>query len=258
MDQVLLELGSVAFAAGLVDAVMGGGGMLQVPALFALVPGAPPASLLGTNKFASSIGTAGAALQYARSAPPRWTTIAPVVAAAFLLSLLGAYAVTLVPANPLRKALPFLLLALLLYTFFSKLGTTHAPRYAHRQEAVVAASGAAAVGFYDGFFGPGAGAFYKLIFVRFLGFDFLNSAAPAKLANLASNLGAIPVFIWQGALLWKVALVMAAANFLGGQVGARIALRYGNRLIRWAFLVVVAALVAKTFYDAYGVPLVRS
>jgi uncharacterized membrane protein YfcA len=257
MDHDLWELAGIALAAGLVDAVMGGGGMLQVPALFALLPGVAPAALLGTNKIAASIGTAGAALQYARSIPPRWTTIAPVVAAAFLLSLLGAYAVTLVPANPMRKALPFLLLAVLLYSFFNKLGATHAPRYAGRQEAVVAATGAAAVGFYDGFFGPGAGAFYKLIFVRFLGFDFLNAAAPAKLANLASNLGAIPVFIFEGAILWKVALVMAAANFIGGQIGTRIALRYGNRLIRWAFLTVVAALVAKTFFDAYGAPASR-
>ena len=247
------ELGVVAFAAGIVDAVMGGGGMLQVPALFALFPGVAPASLLGTNKFASSIGTAGAALQYVRSLPPRWSTIAAVAIAAFLSSLIGAYVVTSIPPDPLRKALPFVLLALLLYSTFNKLGMTHAPRYTHRQEATVAATGAAAVGFYDGFFGPGAGAFYKLIFVRFLGFDFLNAAAPAKLANLASNLGAIPVFIFQGAWMWKVAMGMAVANFVGGQVGAHIALRYGNRLIRWAFLIVVAALVGKTFHDAYWI-----
>jgi hypothetical protein len=248
------ELGAVAFAAGLVDAMMGGGGMLQVPALFALVPGAPPASLLGTNKFASSIGTAGAALQYARRRPPRWSTIAPAVAAAFGFSLLGAYAVTRIDPVLLRRALPFVLLALLLYTLRNNLGLEHAPRYARHKEAAVAAGGAAAVGFYDGFFGPGAGAFYKLVFVRLLGFDFLNAAAPAKLANLASNLGAIPVFIVQGAIVWQLALCMAIANFAGGQVGARIALRYGNRLIRWAFLAVVAVLVAKTLRDAYGGP----
>jgi uncharacterized membrane protein YfcA len=252
MDPIAWELGAVAFAAGLVDAMMGGGGMLQVPALFALLPGAAPAALLGTNKFASSVGTAGAAAQYVRSLPPRWGTLVWAVAAAFSFSLLGAWALTLVPASPMRKALPFLLLGLLIYTAFSRLGLTHAPRYGARREAAVAAGGAAAVGFYDGFFGPGAGAFYKLVFVRLLGFDFLNAAAPAKLANLASNLGAIPVFVLQGVILWKWALVMAVANFAGGQVGARIALRYGNRLVRWVFLVVVAALVARTFADAYG------
>jgi uncharacterized membrane protein YfcA len=251
---LVCELASVAFAAGLVDAVMGGGGMLQVPALFSLVPGLPPAALLGTNKFASSLGTAGAAAQYLRSVPPRWSAIAPAVAAAFVFSLLGAYAVTRIPAAPMRKALPFILLALWLYSFFNRLGLHHAPRHGPRREAAVAGAGAAAVGFYDGFFGPGAGAFYKLIFVRWLGFDFLNAAAPAKLANLASNLGAIPVFILQGAIVWQLALAMGLANFLGGQVGARVALRYGNRLIRWAFLAVVGVLVVRTFLDAYAAP----
>jgi uncharacterized membrane protein YfcA len=246
-----LELGAVAFAAGIVDAVMGGGGMLQVPALFALFPGLAPAALLGTNKFASSVGTAGAAFRYVRAMPPRWTTVAPVVIAAFLSSLLGAYALTRIPAEPLRKALPFLLLALLLYTAWSDAGFVHEPRYARHREAAVATSGAAAVGFYDGFFGPGAGAFYKLLFVRALGFDFLNAAAPAKLANVASNLAAVLVFALNGLLLWKLGLGMALANFIGGQVGSRIALRYGNRLIRWAFLVVVAALIVKTYRDAY-------
>jgi uncharacterized membrane protein YfcA len=251
---LVAELAAVAFAAGLVDAVMGGGGMLQVPALFSLVPGMAPAALLGTNKFASALGTAGAAAQYLRSVPPRWSAIAPAVAAAFVFSLAGAYALTRVPAAPMRKALPFILLGLWLTSFFNRLGLHHAPRHGPAREAAVAGAGAAAVGFYDGFFGPGAGAFYKLVFVRWLGFDFLNAAAPAKLANLASNLGAIPVFILQGAISWPLALSMGLANFLGGQVGARVALRYGNRLIRWAFLAVVAALVLRTFLDAYGTP----
>jgi len=254
MEPFLWELGAAAFAAGLVDAVMGGGGMLQVPALAALLPGVSPAVLLGTNKFASAVGTAGATFQYLRSVPPRWTVVVPAAAAAFAFSVAGAYALTMVPAHPMRKALPFLLLALLAYSAFNPLGLTHAPRYEPRREAAIAAAGAGAIGFYDGFFGPGAGTFYKLIFVRLLGFDFLNSAAPAKIANLASNLGAVPVFLLQGLLIWKVALVMAAANFAGGQFGARIALRYGNRLIRWVFLAVVGALVGRTFYDAYLVP----
>jgi len=244
-------LSGVAFAAGLVDAVMGGGGLLQVPALFAAFPALPPAVLLGTNKFASCIGTSGAALQYGRALRPRWSTVAPAFAAAFCAALCGAYAVTRVPSGPLRKALPFVLLALLLYTALSRAGETHRPRYARGPEAAIAAGGTAAVGFYDGFFGPGAGAFYKLIFVRGLGFDFLNAAAPAKLANVASNLAALAVFIASGAILWKLALTMALVNFAGGQVGSRVALRYGNRLIRWAFLVLVAALIVKTFGDAY-------
>jgi uncharacterized membrane protein YfcA len=249
-----LELAVAAFGAGMVDAVMGGGGMIQIPALFALFPGTAPAMLLGTNKFAGAIGTTGAALRYAQALPPRWSTVGPVVAAAFGAALLGAYAVTRVPADGLRKALPFLLLALFAYTALSKAGNLHQPRHARGREAAVAASGAAAVGFYDGFFGPGAGAFYKMLFVRTLGFDFLNAAAPAKFANVASNAAAVIVFVSKGLLLWQVALVMAAANLAGGQVGSRIALRYGNRLMRRAFLAVVAVLIVKTFADAYLAP----
>jgi len=247
----LLELCLIAFAAGTVDAVMGGGGMLQVPALFALFPGVAPAALFGTNKIASLAGTIGAALQYARSLPPRWSTVGPVLAAAFVFALAGAWAVTHVPAAPLRKALPFVLAALWLYMAFSRLGLAHAPHYPPRREAAVGAAGAAAVGFYDGFFGPAAGAFFKLLFVRLLGFDFLNAAAPAKLANVASNIAAIGVFVLGGNLLWKVALPMAVANFLGGQLGSRIGLRYGNRLMRLAFLALVAVLIFKTFRDEY-------
>jgi uncharacterized membrane protein YfcA len=247
----LLVLVAAAFAAGLVDSVMGGGGLIQIPALFAVFPGAAPAALLGTNKFAGCVGTLGAAVQYLRATAPRWTTVLPVIAAAFAAALAGAYAITLVPAQPLRKALPFVLLALLLYTCFSAAGLAHTPRYGRRREAAVAAGGAAAVGFYDGFFGPGAGAFYKLYFVRALGFDFVNAAAPAKIANVASNVAAVVVFAAKGLLLWKLALPMALANFAGGQIGSRVALRYGNRLIRRAFLVLVAVLIVKTYLDAY-------
>lgn len=247
-----LALGAAAFAAGLVDSVMGGGGLIQIPALFAVFPGLAPAALLGTNKFAGCIGTLGAAAQYLRATAPRWTTVLPVIAAAFVAALAGAYAITLVPAEPLRKALPFVLLALLLYTTFSDAGYAHLPRFGRRREAAVAAAGAAGIGFYDGLFGPGAGAFYKLYFVRALGFDFVNAAAPAKIANVASNLAAVLVFAAKGLLIWKLAMAMAAANFLGGQLGSRIALRYGNRLIRRAFLVLVGVLIVKSFRDAYG------
>jgi uncharacterized membrane protein YfcA len=247
-----LALIAAAFAAGLVDSVMGGGGLIQIPTLFAVFPGFAPAALLGTNKFAGCVGTLGAALQYVRATAPRWSTVLPVIVAAFVAALAGAYAITLVPAEPLRKALPFLLLALLIYTFFSDAGFAHLPRFGRRREAAVAATGAAAVGFYDGFFGPGAGAFYKLYFVRALGFDFVNAAAPAKIANVASNLAAVIVFSLKGLLLWKVALPMALVNFAGGQIGSRLALRYGNRLIRRAFLLLVGALIVKTFRDAYG------
>lgn len=243
-------LGAAAFGAGVVDAVIGGGGMVQLPALFAFMPGVAPPPLLGTNKFASAIGTTGAAIQYARSTDTPWRVVVPCMMVAFAAALAGAYAVTLVPAEPLKKALPFILAALLLYTWASGAGKEHAPKRS-RAKAAVASSGSGVIGFYDGFLGVGTGAFYKLLFVRGLGFSFLQAAAPAKFTNVASNVGAVVAFAVTGYIFWLLGLFMAVANFAGGQLGARIALRYGNDFIRTAFYVVVSLLIAKTFRDAY-------
>ena len=248
---VWLALGIAAFLAGIVDAVIGGGGMVQLPALFAFLPSVAPPPLLGTNKLASAIGTAGAAMKYNRSIATPWRTVAPAIGVAFVASLLGAYAVTLVPAEPLKKAIPFILAALLVYVWASRAGAEHSPRHSKGKSAVIASSGSGAIGFYDGFLGAGTGAFYKLLFVRGLGFSFLHAAAPAKFTNVASNLGAVVVFALTGYIFWALGLFMAATNFAGGQFGARIALKYGNEFIRRCFFIVVAALIAKTFKDAY-------
>jgi uncharacterized protein len=248
---VWLALGAAAFGAGVVDAVIGGGGMLQLPALFAFLPGAAPPPLLGTNKFASAFGTTGAAIQYARSMPVPWRTVAPSMAVAFVASLLGAYAVTLVPAEPLKKAIPFVLAALLIYVWISGAGVEHAPKHSKAKTAVIASSGTSAIGFYDGFLGAGTGAFYKILFVRGLGYSFLRAAAPAKFTNVASNIAAVLVFAVTGYIHWELGVWMALANFAGGQFGARVALKYGNDFIRYAFYVVVSILIAKTFTDAY-------
>jgi uncharacterized membrane protein YfcA len=246
---IWLALGAAAFGAGVVDAVIGGGGMVQLPALFAFMPSVAPPPLLGTNKFASAIGTTGAAIQYARTMRTPWRIVLPCMVIAFVAGLAGAYAVTLVPAEPLKKSLPFILAALLVYTWAS--GAGKETLEAREKPMALASSGSGVIGFYDGFLGVGTGAFYKLLFVRGLGFSFLRAAAPAKFTNVASNVGAVVAFAVSGYIFWALGLFMAAANFAGGQLGARIALRYGNDFIRAAFYVVVSLLIAKTFKDAY-------
>jgi uncharacterized membrane protein YfcA len=248
---VWVALGVAAFGAGVVDAVIGGGGMLQLPALFALLPGSAPPPLLGTNKFASAFGTTGAAIQYARTLPVPWRTVAPAMLIAFVASMIGAYSVTLVPVEPLKMAVPFVLAGLLLYVWRSNAGVEHAPAHSKGKAAAIAAGGTGAIGFYDGFLGAGTGAFYKILYVRGLGYSFLHAAAPAKFTNVASNLAAVLVFAVTGYVFWMLGVWMALANFAGGQLGARIALRYGNDFIRRAFYVVVSLLIAKTFADAY-------
>lgn len=248
----LLWVSLASFAAGLVDAVVGGGGLILLPALFGLFPTAAPATLFGTNKSASVWGTAFATWQYSQRVQLNWRSLAPAGAAGFAGSLLGAWAVTGVDPTAFRKALPVVLCALLAYTLARKhMGQIHAPHLSARQEAWTAAAIGLGVGAYDGFFGPGTGSFLVLAFVRLLGYDFLNASAAAKFINTATNISALSWFAWQGHVWWHLALAMAVANVLGSAVGSRLALRHGAAFVRRAFIVVVLALIAKTTWDTW-------
>ena len=250
MDLLLVSLASLL--AGFVDAIVGGGGLILLPALFATYPGAHAATLLGTNKSASVWGTAFASVQYARQVEMRWGALLPAIALSFLGSFAGAWVVTLVSPQYLRKLLPLILLAVLLYTLARKeLGRTHAPRFAGRQELLAAGSVGLLIGFYDGFFGPGTGSFFVFLLVRWLGYDFLHASAGAKLLNLASNVAAIILFSLKGYVWWHFALPLAVANVLGSLLGTRLALKHGAGFVRGVFLVVVSALILKTGFDAF-------
>ena len=240
-----------ALFAGLVDSIIGGGGMIQVPALFAVLPGFPPATLLSVNKLGSIVGTIGSAIQYSRANKSPWGLVIISSLFAFFASVAGAYLVTQLPTQWLRSALPFLLIALLIFNIKSNAGLVHAPKHQHHKQKAIASTGAGIIGFYDGFLGPGAGAFYKLFYTRILGFDFLRSAAPAKFLNIASNLGALCVFFYLGYFDWQLGILMASANLIGGQIGTSIAIKHGNVFIRKGFFILVTILIIKTFYDAF-------
>lgn len=246
-------LAVAAFLAGLIDAVAGGGGLVQIPALFSAFPNLSPATLVGTNKISSIAGTANAALRYGRSVRIYWGATAPAVVAAFLFSMAGAWALTLVPADPLRKSLPFVLVLLLLYTVAKKdLGTEHTPTLTGGRERLAALLAGAAIGFYDGVFGPGTGSFLMIVFVRVFGYDFLHASASTKVVNLATNLAAILLLGAKGHLWWQLGLMMAVCNVAGSQLGSRLALRHGSAFVRKGFIVVVSALILKTAWDAFG------
>jgi uncharacterized membrane protein YfcA len=244
--------------AGFVDAIVGGGGLVLVPALFAAYPSAPPATLLGINKGTGVWGTGWASVQFLRRVPLNWRALLPAVACAATGSALGAWAVTQVDASGLRKLLPWLLAAVLVYTLAHKdLGRTHAPRWAGGHEAVAAAAIGTAIGFYDGFFGPGTGSFLVFLFVRVLGYDFLHASAAAKLLNTATNAAALAIFAAKGQVWWRLALMLAVANVIGSLLGTRLALKRGAGFVRGVFVLVVGALILKTGWDAYA-PLLRS
>lgn len=256
-DGALLGLLCLASAlAGCVDAIVGGGGLIQVPALFGAFPGVPAAALFATNKAASIWGTAWAFAQYARRVRLLWSALLPAALAAAGGALAGAGAALRVSSTGVRMALPVLLLLLLAYTLWRKdLG-----RAADAQPAdaagVPSRTGISmlvglVVGAYDGFFGPGTGSFFVFAGVRLLGLDFLHASAHAKLLNVATNVSALALFAQQGVVAWAVAAPMAVANVLGSTLGAQLAMRRGAGFVRWVFIAVVAALIVKTAGDAW-------
>lgn len=238
--------------AGFVDSIVGGGGLILVPALFATYPGAHAATLLGTNKSASIWGTAISSWQYARRVEMRWGALLPAMGLSFVGSMAGAWVVTQISPQYLRKLLPLILLGVLLYTLARKdLGRNHAPRFSGRREILWAGLIGLGVGFYDGFFGPGTGSFFVFLFVRWLGYDFLHASASAKLLNMTSNLAALILFTLKGFVWWHFALTLAVANVLGSLLGTRLALKHGAGFVRLVFIGVVGALILKTGFDAF-------
>jgi uncharacterized membrane protein YfcA len=251
----MIDLVMVAAASGLagfIDAVVGGGGLVLAPALFATYPLAQPATLLGTNKSAAIWGTGWAAVQFARRVRLAGRTMAWGMAGGLSGSFCGAWVLTLVSAKPLKQALPIVLFAILLYTLARKeLGRTHAPRLQGGAEARAAGLIGLAIGFYDGFFGPGTGSFFVFLFVHVLGYDFLHASAAAKRLNTATNAAALVLFAWTGHIWWEVAAVLAIANIGGSLLGTGLALSRGAGFVRGVFIVVVSALIVKTAVDAF-------
>jgi len=249
----LAVLAAAAFCAGFIDAVVGGGGLIQIPALFTALPKELPATIFGTNKFASVFGTSNAAWRYARRVRMPWRTTLPAALAAFACSYVGAMAVAWLPREMLRPLILVLLVGAAAYTFWRKdFGSIHRPQHAGHRELAYALLVGGAIGFYDGFFGPGTGSFLIFLFIRFFGFDFLHASAAAKVVNVATNLAALSFFIPNGYLLPALAVVMTVFNVLGSVAGTHLALRHGSGFVRRVFLIVVTALILKFAYDTFA------
>lgn len=247
-----LILGVAAFVAGFVDAVVGGGGLVQLPALFTVYPSAVPSSLLGTSKLAGVWGTSVAAFNYLKSVKLNWSVILPGAIAAFLLSFLGAITVTYIPPTWLRMALPFVLAAIAVYTFANKdFGIVQREALSLVTERKLTVLFGALIGFYDGFFGPGTGSFFVFVFVRFLGYSFLSASAAAKVLNVACNAAALIWFGVSGNIMVALGLSMAVCGVFGSLLGSNVAIRFGSAFVRKVFLLIVVCLIAKTAYDGF-------
>lgn len=249
----LMLLLVAALFAGFVDAVAGGGGLIQVPTLLMALPAESPAMVFGTNKLSSIFGTANAALRYARRIALPWSLALPAAAAAFLFSFAGAMAIAWLPREVVRPLVLGLMVLVLVYTvIMPDFGATPGQRMAPRLERRWALVVGAVLGFYDGFFGPGAGSFMIFAFVRLFRLDFLHASSAAKVVNLATNAAALVYFVPSGHVLWKLGLAMAAFNVLGALLGARLALRHGSGFVRWVFVVVASILIVRLGYDTFA------
>lgn len=250
---VLALLGLAALAAGFVDAVVGGGGLIQLPALLLGMPNASTVQVLATNKIAAISGTSVSAATYYRRIRPDPRTFVPLMALAFVGSAAGAAVASQIPREAFE---PIVLVALVVvggYVLFKpELGEQTALRFQGHRHLLAAMATGLAVGFYDGALGPGTGSFFVITLVGLMGYSFLEASAKAKLANLATNLAAILVLAPQGAVVWKVALVMAVCNVVGGYVGARTAVSRGAAFVRVFFIVVVSAFIVTLGGDVVG------
>lgn len=240
-----------AFVAGWVDAVVGGGGLIQLPALLIGLPSnTPPAVILGTNKISSFCGTATSSLTYALKIPLDWWTVAPLVIASAAGSAVGASLAKLLPKDAFTPIVLAALIGVGIYVWRRpQLGMVSVRKHPGRGHYGWTALIGLVVGAYDGFLGPGTGSFFVILLVGVLGYGFLEASATAKIANLVTNLSAIVVFGLSGSVLWGLGLMMGAANLMGGYLGARTAIRRGSSFVRKIFLIVLSGLIIKLSYD---------
>ena len=248
--ELILSLVFFAFCAGTIDAAVGGGGLIQIPALMGALPQTAPATLFGTNKLASIFGTGSAAFSFVRRVKLQWSLLWVIAIFAFVSAYVGAACVSLVPTHILRPMVLVMLVAIAIYTFMKKqFGQLHVDQRITPKLLIFAAIGSFIIGFYDGIFGPGTGSFFSFFFIRFLQVDFLHASALSKIGNFMTNLAALSFFIPTGHVMFQLGLLMASANIAGSLLGVRLALKYGSGFIRILFLILVSILICRLAYQ---------
>ncbi|MEO8515305.1 MAG: TSUP family transporter [Flavobacterium sp.] len=249
---ILIFLCCAAFFAGFIDAIVGGGGLIQTPIALILLPNYAVSTLVGSLKIPAFSGTSFAAYQYLKKVTMNWKLLLIMSVIAFTSAFIGSTLLTHV-SNDFMKPLLLVVLSLLaIYTFMKKnFGQSQEKNLSLNQQLLYAVIISIIVGFYDGFIGPGTGSFLVLAFISLLGFDFLHASANAKMVNLATNFGSICLFILKGKIIWLLAIPMAICNAFGGWIGAKLAIKKGNEFIRVFFLIVVVGTLIRFAYDVF-------
>lgn len=250
MSYILIFL--FAFLAGFIDSIVGGGGLIQFPAMLILFPAIPIPTVMGTNKFAAFSGTSIATVRYVKQVEIPWKSVMPAILTALVFSFLGARVVSSINKEHIKIIVLFLLVAVALYTFLKKdFGLHHAPKLDTFKTALYSLLTGAIIGFYDGFFGPGTGSFLIVIFISVFGFNFLTSSVSAKLVNCATNISALIYFIYTRQIAYEIAIPVALFNMVGSFFGAKMAIKRGSAFIRSLFLFIVTCMILKFGYDIF-------
>lgn len=251
-DTSLYLLCAFSFCAGFIDAIVGGGGLIQTPALLFLYPHQAVPALLATTKIPSFSGTALATYTYSKKVTMHTRLLVIMGLTAFGASMLGSSMVSRLPNQFLKPFMLCLLTGIAIYTFINKsFGQSTQPKPPMRNAWPLSVAIVAVIGFYDGFFGPGTGSFLILLFIGVMGLDFLHASAHAKSVNLATNMASIIYFGLKGLIIWHMAIPMAVSNLCGSFFGARLAILKGNRLVRYFFLVVICCTILRFAYDLF-------
>ena len=249
---IIVLLCVAAFAAGFIDAIVGGGGLIQTPAGLILLPNLPVATVIGTLKIPAFSGTSFAAYQYLKKVTMDWKLLLIMMAVALPSAFMGSTLLTYMSNDFMKPLLLFILSLLAIYTYAKKnFGQHIAKDLSTSTQIWNAILISVIVGFYDGFIGPGTGSFLVVAFIALMEFDFLHASANAKMVNLATNFGSICLFMLKGKIIWAIALPMAASNAFGGWLGAKLAITKGNGFIRIFFLVVVVGTLVRFAYDVF-------
>ncbi|MCF6128160.1 TSUP family transporter [Flavobacterium sp. AS60] len=249
---IIILLCIASFFAGFVDAIVGGGGLIQTPVALILMPNLAVSSIIGSLKIPAFSGTSFAANQYLKKVDMNWKLLSIMAIVAFASAFLGSHLLTKVHNDFMKPLLLVVLTLIAIYTFTKKdFGIHQVKEHTVKRQLLLAVCMSIVLGFYDGFIGPGTGSFLVLGFVSVLGFDFLNASANAKMINLATNFGSICLFVLKGKIIWAFALPMAICNAIGGWIGAKLAIKKGNGFIRIFFLIVVIGTLIRFGYDVF-------
>lgn len=244
--EVIMLLIGVAVVAGFVDAIAGGGGLITVPAL--LLAGIDPVSALATNKVQGTFGSASATLAFVRARRIEWRFIWPMALAAFIGGGLGTALVVRAPTQFLLMVMPILLVIMALYFALSP-SLKNEDAKARLTPLVFALAVAAPIGFYDGIFGPGTGSFFMLAFISLLGFGIVRATAHTKLLNFSSNIASLAMFAFSGQVMWTLGIMMGLGQFLGAQLGARMAMSHGARIIRPLLVIMCTGMAIRLMWN---------